>query len=81
MVGVGKRGVAPGDLGKVRLGVAAPRPPTRARRRTRPRGRVRLCGDEQGSRPEAPLRAAPADSEPSPPLETSTRRSMVSGNW
>ena len=79
--GVGERRVAASDLGDARAGrsLAAARPRASAAPAKRPA--VAVAAMNTPAPGSAAARRTGLTSGPRPPLETSTRRSVISGNW
>ena len=81
-LGIGERGVAAGDLGDVGAGAHAQHPQTAAEQRAGLAADARRWRAMKRSAPgSAAARRTGLTSGPRPPLETSTRRSTISGNW
>ena len=80
-LGVGERGVAAGDLGEVGVGPQPDRPEAATEHRADPLPGPAVAAMKRSAPGSAAARRTGLTSGPRPPLETSTRRSTISGNW
>ena len=80
-LGVGERGVAAGDLGDVGVGPQPERAEAAADQRADLAAEPAVAAMKRSAPGSAAARRTGLTSGPRPPLETSTRRSTISGNW